>query len=158
MMSEYSSSRQSRGGRSYRDSHREPGDITAGSQNNIVYSSGGSENSGSTGTEGAEGAASGQNGSEAPKGLFNVNLLKLLAAAFVIGCFVIIVRTYSDCAEKQKELDALNASIAEYTEENEELQRILDSDDLSGYMERSAVEDRGYAYPDEYRFYDTSRD
>jgi hypothetical protein len=29
---------------------------------------------------------------------------------------------------------------------------------MSAYMEKVAVEERGYAYPDERRFYDTSRD
>ena len=34
----------------------------------------------------------------------------------------------------------------------------LDSDDMSEYMEKVAAEQWGYAYPDEHRFYDTSRD
>ena len=34
----------------------------------------------------------------------------------------------------------------------------LESDDLSAYMEKIALEERGYAYPNERRFYDTSRD
>lgn len=38
-----------------------------------------------------------------------------------------------------------------------ELQRVLESDDLSYYIEKIAMEERGYAYPDERRFYDTSR-
>ena len=38
------------------------------------------------------------------------------------------------------------------------MQRTLDSDDLSAYMEKIALEERDYAYPNERRFYDRSRD
>ena len=41
--------------------------------------------------------------------------------------------------------------------ENEDLARILDSGDTDRYMEKLAREGYGYAYPDEFRFYDTSR-
>ena len=68
------------------------------------------------------------------------------------------LRRFLEEAEKQKELDAINEKISAYELENADLQRILDSDDLSPYMERIAVEERNYAYPDERRFYDTSRD
>ena len=91
------------------------------------------------------------------KGLFNSGLVKLFTAVFVLSCFAIIIVTNKDCAEKQKELDVIEEKIAACELENADLQRILDSDDLSPYMERSAIE-RGYAYPDERRFYDTSRD
>ena len=40
---------------------------------------------------------------------------------------------------------------------NEDLERILESGDIDGYMERLAREEYNYAYPDEFRFYDTSR-
>ena len=39
----------------------------------------------------------------------------------------------------------------------EDLERILESGDIDGYMERLAREEYNYAYPDEFRFYDTSR-
>lgn len=39
-----------------------------------------------------------------------------------------------------------------------EIQRVLDNNDMSEYMEKVALEDQGYAFPDERRFYDTSRD
>ena len=95
---------------------------------------------------------------ENKKGLFTRSLVKLLAAAFVLSSFAIIIVNNRDCAEKQKELDALEERISAYELENADLQRILDSDDLSPYMERIAIEERGYAYPDERRFYDKSRD
>jgi hypothetical protein len=52
----------------------------------------------------------------------------------------------------------IQTKIDAYETENAELQRVLDSDDLNEYMEKVALEERGYAYPDERRFYDTTRD
>lgn len=92
------------------------------------------------------------------KRLFNRGLVKLAAVSVIIGCGVLIVTTEKDCAEKEKELSKIQAEIDSYNEENTELQRVLESDDISSYMEKVAVEERGYAYPDERRFYDTSRD
>lgn len=92
------------------------------------------------------------------KGLFNKGLVKLAAGALIIGCAALIITTEKDCAEKQQELVAIEAKIEAYEAENMELQRTLDSDDISAYMEKVAIEERGYAYPDERRFYDTSRD
>ena len=92
------------------------------------------------------------------KRLFNRGLVKLAAVSVIIGCGVLIVTTERDCAEKEKELSEIQAEIDSYEEENTELQRVLESDDISSYMEKVAVEERGYAYPDERRFYDTSRD
>ena len=52
----------------------------------------------------------------------------------------------------------IQSKIDAYEAENMEIQRVLDSNDTSAYMEKVAIEERGYAYPDERRFYDTSRD
>lgn len=92
------------------------------------------------------------------RSLFNRGLVKLATTAVIIGCGMLIVTTEKDCAEKEKELTALQSEIDLYEAENTELQRVLESDDISSYMEKVAVEERGYAYPDERRFYDTSRD
>lgn len=71
---------------------------------------------------------------------------------------MLIVTIEKDCAEKEKELIAIQNEIDLYEAENTEIQRVLESDDISAYMEKVAVEERGYAYPDERRFYDKSRD
>ncbi|MBO5343539.1 MAG: hypothetical protein J6A57_03750 [Ruminococcus sp.] len=92
------------------------------------------------------------------KGLFNSMLFKLLAGAVIVGCMVLFITTETDCSSKEAELAAIQAQIDTFNMENAELQRTLASDDLSAYMERIALEERGYAYPDERRFYDTSRD
>lgn len=92
------------------------------------------------------------------KGLFNSMLFKLLSASAIIGCVALLIAIETDCSSKEAELEAIQAQIDVYSIENAELQRTLDSEDLSAYMERIALEERGYAYPDERRFYDTSRD
>ena len=40
----------------------------------------------------------------------------------------------------------------------DELNDMNRSDDINRYMEKLAVENNNYAYPDERRYYDTSRD
>lgn len=92
------------------------------------------------------------------KGLFNRGLVKLAAVAIVIGCGVLIATTQKDCAAKEEQMARIQTKIDAYETENAELQRVLDSDDLKEYMEKVALEERGYAYPDERRFYDTTRD
>lgn len=92
------------------------------------------------------------------KSLFNRGLVKIAAITIIVGCGMLIVTTERDCAEKEKELAGIQSKIDSYEAENTEIQRILESDDLSEYMEKVAIEERGYAYPDERRFYDTSRD
>ena len=92
------------------------------------------------------------------KGLFNGVLVKLAALAVAIGCVVIIVTTNRDCSKKQEELDNIQTKIDSFEAENSGLQRVLESKDMSAYMEKVAVEEYGYAYSDERRFYDTSRD
>ncbi len=42
-------------------------------------------------------------------------------------------------------------------DENEEYQRLFDDDDINAYKEKLAIENMNYAYPNEIRFYDTSR-
>ena len=95
---------------------------------------------------------------EKKKGLFNRGLVKLAALAVIVGCGVLIAATQKDCAEKEEQLKLIQTKIDAYETDNAELQRVLDSDDLNEYMEKIALEERGYAYSDERRFYDTTRD
>ena len=57
----------------------------------------------------------------------------------------------------QKELNSINKKAEEIEAENVELQRILEDDDMDAYMEKLAIEKMNYAYPDERRYNDTSR-
>ena len=75
----------------------------------------------------------------------------------IIGCTVSVVSIQSSIAEKKVELEQVQKQIDNLTADNEDLERILESGDIDGYMERLAREEYNYAYPDEYRFYDTSR-
>ncbi len=92
------------------------------------------------------------------KGLFNNKLFKLTVVSVIAVCTVVISVTTKETSEKEKELARIQAKIDALKIENEDMQRTLDSDDLSAYMEKIALEERGYAYPNERRFYDTSRD
>lgn len=92
------------------------------------------------------------------KGLFNRFLVKLAAAFVILGCIMLVYTIEKDCAEKEREITVIQGKIDSYEVENADLQRILESDDMSDYIARVAIEERGYAYSDERRFYDTSRD
>lgn len=91
-----------------------------------------------------------------PKFIFRV-IQRTAAAAAIIGCTVLIISVQSNIAEKNAELQTIKDQISEYEAKNEDLARILNSGDTDRYMEKLAREDYGYAYPDEFRFYDTSR-
>ncbi len=84
-------------------------------------------------------------------------LQRAAVVAAIIGCTVLVISVQSDIAEKKNELQDINEQIDAYEAENEDLARILNSGDTDRYMEKLAREDYGYAYPDEFRFYDTSR-
>ena len=71
------------------------------------------------------------------KGLFNGALVKLAAVAVFIGCLVLYVTTNKDCEAKEEQMARIQTKIDAYETENAELQRVLDSDDLKEYMERS---------------------
>lgn len=92
------------------------------------------------------------------RGLFNLGLVKITATAMIVVCAALLFTTEQDCHKKEQELAAIQTKIDAYNIENEDLKRTLESDDMSAYMEKVAIEERGYAYPDERRFYDTSRD
>lgn len=92
------------------------------------------------------------------KGLFNGLLVKLMVVGVISVCSVLLITTERDCNEKEEELESLQVKIETYKNDNSELQRLLDSNDMSAYLEKVAIEERDYAYPDERRFYDTSRD
>ncbi|MCQ2433704.1 MAG: septum formation initiator family protein [Oscillospiraceae bacterium] len=85
-------------------------------------------------------------------------ITRVIVVAFVIGCIISIATTQSTLTEKREELNEIEAAIAEIETDNVELERILDSDDMQAYMEKQAIEQLNYAYPNERRFYDTSRD
>ena len=64
---------------------------------------------------------------------------------------------YSVQSGGNAELNSIVNKTEEVEAENVELQRILEDDDMNAYMKKLAIEDMNYAYPDERRYYDTSR-
>lgn len=91
------------------------------------------------------------------KGLFNGLLVKLMSVGMVAVCAVLLFTTEKDCKEKEEELNGIQVKIEAFENDNSELQRLLENNDMSAYLEKVALEGE-YAYPDERRFYDTSRD
>lgn len=86
----------------------------------------------------------------------------LLRSAFVIvvtACIVSIISTQSSVAETQKEIEALDEKIELLKDQNRDYSDIVQSNDISRYMEKQAMENGSYsyAYPDEHRYYDISR-
>lgn len=84
-------------------------------------------------------------------------LIRTTVVLALIGCTASIISLQSSIAERKAELATLRSQAEAYEAENEDLERILNSGDIDAYMEKLAREDYGYAYADEYRFYDTSR-
>lgn len=62
-----------------------------------------------------------------------------------------------DIAKKQETLASLQKQQEEYEHQNAEYERILSAEDEKKYMEQLAIEKLGYAYPNEVRYYDVSR-
>lgn len=99
-----------------------------------------------------------ENQTEKKKSRFLFKLLfRSTIVLALIGCTASIISLQSSIAEREAELATLRSQTEAYEAENEDLERILNSGDIDTYMERLAREEYGYAYPDEYRFYDTSR-
>jgi cell division protein FtsL len=83
--------------------------------------------------------------------------IKISAIVFCLVCLATIISTQATIVEKQNELSDLQSREEALTEENGEYERILNEDDTNSYMLGLAVGSMGYSYPDEIRFYDTSR-
>ena len=75
----------------------------------------------------------------------------------IITCVVSFILTQSSLVQMQSELKTIGAKTDEIEAENVELQCILENDDMNAYMEKIAIEEMDYAYPNERRYYDTSR-
>ena len=88
---------------------------------------------------------------------FGVRLLLRIALVLFIGaCAIAFIKTQNNIVEKRRELEEINKNIENVTAQNEELAALIQSDDIGRYMEKLAVENNDYAYPDERRYYDTS--
>lgn len=90
-------------------------------------------------------------------GPFMRGLVSLAGAAMLVYSVCSFVSTEADIAEKKKKLAQLEEKAAMLEAENEEYASILAEDDERAYMEKIAIEVLGFAYPNERRFYDTTR-
>ena len=76
---------------------------------------------------------------------------------FIAGCTLSIASTQIEIAEKKQQLAELQERKKELEIQYNEYAGILSEDDERVYMERIAIDVLGYAYPNERRFYDTTR-
>ena len=83
-------------------------------------------------------------------------LLRVALVLFIAACTIAFISTQNAIIEKKQEIAELKESIESVTAQNEELAALIKSDDIGRYMEKLAVENNDYAYPDERRYYDTS--
>lgn len=84
-------------------------------------------------------------------------IIKIIIFLCIIGFIASIIYTKAAIVEKQQELAELNAQADKIQAENDEYKRLLDDEDVNAYMEKLAIENMSYAYPNEIRFFDTSR-
>ncbi len=93
-------------------------------------------------------------------GILTGMIFRGVVTLILVFCVVSIVSVQNSLEEKKRKKIALQEEIDMIAAENEELNEILQSEDISRYMEKLAVENGSYsyAYPDERRYYDTSRD
>ena len=73
-------------------------------------------------------------------------------AFFVAGIGVVIYQQ-ADLVEQREQTEIMQDQLYDIQAQNDELNRILNSDNEQEYMERIAIERLGYAYPGERRFY-----
>lgn len=91
------------------------------------------------------------------KGRIFRKIAAVIVAVSVLGCIVSIFSTKATLAEKREELAALKEKAQQIEDENGEYERILSNENMDDYMEQVAIDKMNYAYPNEIRFYDTSR-
>lgn len=81
----------------------------------------------------------------------------MVSLLLIAACGASIFSDMLEYNEKQAELEELKLRAEQLEAENAEYESILNEEDERTYMERLAIEKLGYAYPDERRFYDTTR-
>ena len=91
------------------------------------------------------------------RAVFDWIINRLVAVVLIVACIISVVSTQATLQEKRQELAELEAAIQQADDERAELEKFVGTDDLKGYMEKAAIEELNYAYPNERRFYDTSR-
>ena len=82
------------------------------------------------------------------KGLLSIlsKVAVAVAAAYLVVCFV---GGQIEVAAKQRELAAVQAQVETQTQQNQELQQLMESGDADAYIERIAREKYGFVRPNE---------
>lgn len=86
------------------------------------------------------------------KGLINV-AFTVVIVFLVVYAVVSMITQQGDIAEQEAQLQKVRDEITEAQQENDELVRLLSTEDEKAYMERIAIERMGYGYPNEKRYY-----
>ena len=94
---------------------------------------------------------------ERRRAIFDWIIYRLVAGGLIVACVISFISTQATLLEKKQEKADLESAIEQARDENLELEKFVEADDIEGYMEKAAIEDLNYAYPNERRFYDTSR-
>lgn len=91
------------------------------------------------------------------RAIFDWIVYRLVAVGLIVACVISFISTQATLLEKKQEKAELESAIEQAKDENLELKKFVETEDIEGYMEKAAIEDLNYAYPNERRFYDTSR-
>ena len=90
------------------------------------------------------------------KGALTGFLLKVAVVVAAVYLMVSFVNGQIQVADKQRELDTVQAQLEQQNVKNAELSRLMESGDEDAYVERIAREKLGYARPNERVFVDIS--
>lgn len=86
-----------------------------------------------------------------------VRFKRLISSLAVIALFVagvgVVIYQQANLVEQREQTEIMQDQLYDIQAQNDELNRILNSDNEQEYMERVAIERLGYAYPGERRFY-----
>lgn len=88
---------------------------------------------------------------------FLMQFKNLAILALMCYALIIFVSQQVQLSEKSQELQKINEKVEIAQQTSDEYMRLLNMTDEREYMERIAIERLGYAYPNERRFYDLSR-
>lgn len=88
-----------------------------------------------------------------PIGKIKGFIKSLAVTAALIAGICVVVSQQAALAEQREETARMEQQLSQIRAENDELLRVLNSDNEEEYMERIAIERLGYAYPGERRFY-----
>ena len=98
-----------------------------------------------------------RNQKEKRRRILDMVVTRLVIVAVFVVSIIMIVSTQATLLTKKQELEELKAAVEQADAERIELEKFVETDDIEGYMEKAAIEQLNYAYPNERRFYDTSR-